>query len=724
MGAVCALGKDGMRGKVNMMETRRLLSCVSVALLVGPCASAWPAQTSEAAPEPIAGLKDAKPLNEESLGEMPGKVVVDKFGPFRIPGTDDYVVLLSNYAKRGFPEVGRKVFLTSLKLRTGKLKAHPPVGALETNIHKSLLWEGKLYLLLNVPSPSALAIYDLANDTITTVEDLFVRPGNGAFSMCPAADGTIALGSAPPEISLYNTKTGEVTKCGKVGPKGAGFVYSITQDLDYIYGATRGQAPWQVVAVNKKTGKITVALEAPMGGYLHVGKAGDRCWAKASTKGKGGEVRVYDLDGGNAVVQKVAPPVKRVKREAKPEVMIDDSSGMATETAMVYWRLPEDKPAREDLAARAEKNGWRSVKVKARISGVLIHRVVTLDGKTIIANGSPYGQMLTYNTETAEFKLLGRPTNMNVYSLASDGKYAYISGYPGMPFARIDFSRPFTTDKSYPGRPGIPWTDKRANPWQMCVLGQIVAGAHCGVFMHQGGDGRMYTCGMCFRHNAGFAFGWYDPKTEKFGKVDDSMLKHQQVAWMTPVEGGRKLAVATRVQYREYKGGVAPKCGKIFLFDTAEGKFTREYEPLPDVTKLGSVAGVAGGRLVGIAPTSKRRGRSPTLTTAVYLLDLASGEVLLKRRYQGQIVGAVDKFDIPRKGHDFVTGPDGWVWTMMGRESMPNTTALLRIDPQDLSIDVVGTVRGNWNRFIFLGRDLYLGGAERLRRVRNIAPAG
>ena len=708
-----------------MVMRSSILAGLVTTIVAALCVSVWAAQTNEIALEPIPGLKDAKPLKEEFIGEMPGKVSIDKFGPYRIPATDDYVVLLSNYAKRGFPGVGRKVFFTSLNLRTGKLKAHPPVGALNTNVHKSLLWNGKLYIQLNVPSPSVLAIHDLASDTITTVKDLFIPPGKGVFCLCPAADGTIALGSSPPEISLYNTRTGAVTKYGKVGPRGAGYVYSITQDLDHIYGATRGQAPWQVVAIDKKTGKITVALEVPQEGYLSVGKSGDRCSARASTEGKGGKVTKYDLVGGKAVVQKEPPPPgKRVRKKPMPEVLIDDSSGLATEKATVYWRFPEDKPAKEDPTAPAEKNGWQSATLKARISGVLLHRVVTLDGKTVIANGSPYGQLLTYNIETDEFKLLGRPTNMNVYSLASDGKYAYISGYPSMPFARIDFSRPFTTDRSYPGRPGIPWTDARANPRQMCVLGKIVAGAHCGVFMYQGADGRMYTCGMCFRHDAGFAFGWYDPKTEKFGKVDDSMLKNQQVAWMTPVEGGRKLAVATRVQYREYKGGIAPECGKVFLFDTAEGKFTREYEPLPATKKLGSVAGVAGGRLLGIAPTSKRRGRGPILMTTVYLLDLASGKVLLKRQYQGQMAGAVDKFDIPRKGHDFVTGPDGWVWTMMGRESMPGTTALLRINPEDLSINVVGTVTGNWNRFIFIGRDMYLGGAERLRRIRNVVPAG
>ena len=680
-------------------------------------------EAPDAGLEPIPGLKDAKPLAVESLGEMPGKVIVECFGPYRVPDTDEYVVLLSNYSKREFPGLGRKVFFTSLKLRSGQARAHPPVGALNTSIHRRLLWKGKLYVPLNVPSPSALAVYDLAADTVTEVKGLFAESNGGPFCLCPAEDDTIAFGtSGPPEMSLYDTKTGKVTKYGKVGPPGAGYVYTITQDLNFVYGATRGQAPWHLVAINKKTGEVSLALEVPKDGYLSVSGGGGRCSARASmSNGKQGKFTIYDLIDGEAVAQKEPPPRQpRPKKGPPPEILVDDTSGLATQEVVVYWRFPEDKPEKEAPQATAEKNGWRSVTLKARVAGVLIHRVVSLDGETVIATASPYGQMITYNTRAGESKMLGRPTSMNVYSLASDGKYAYLSGYPSMAFARVDFSRPFTTDRSYPGRPGIPWTDQRANPWQMCYLGQVVAGAHCGVFMYRGADGRMYTCGMCLRHNAGFALGWYDPETEKFGKVDDTGLQHQQVAWMTPLEGGKKFAIATRVQYREYKGGTPPKCGKIFLFDVAEQKFARVYEPLPDVQKLSCIADVGRGRLLGIAPTSLRRGRFPTLLTVVYLLDTASGEVLLKRRYAGQLVGAVDKFDTPRKGHDFVVGPDGYVWTMMGRESMPDTTALVRINPEDLSIHVVGTVTGNWNRFIFIGRDLYLGGAERLRRIRNI----
>jgi len=699
-----------------------LAACVLVCLALVATAEEGSISSQNTDLEPIPGLAEAEPLDVEFIGDMPGKVIVEQLGPYKIPGTDDYVVLLSNYSKRGFPDVGKKVFFRSLKLRSGTLREHPPVGALNTNIHKQFLWNGKLYVPLNVPTPDALAIYDLTADTLTTAKDLFVEPNRGPFSFCPAEDDTIALGTAsPPEISLYDTKTGKVTKYGKVGPPGAGYVYTITQNNDFIYGATRGQAPWHVVAINKKTGEKTVALEVPQGGYLSVGAWGGRCTARASmSDGKKGKRVIYGLVEGKAVVQEEPPaPQKRSKREPPPEILIDDTTALATQEVTIHWRSPEDKPEKEDPSAPAEENGWKRLTIKARVSGVLIHRVVSLDGKTVIATASPYGQMVTYKTKSGEFEMLGRPTSLNVYSMASDGEHAYISGYPGMGFARIDFGRPFTTDKSYPGKPGIPWADGRANPRMMMRLGDIVAGAHCGVFMYPGADSRIYTCGMCFRHNAGFALGWYDPQTEKFGKFDDAMLKHQQVAWMTPLEGGKKFAVATRVQYKEYKGGTAPKCGRIFLFDTAEQKFMRVYEPLPDVQKLSCLADVGDGKLLGIAPTSLRRG-SPTLLTIVYLLDLASGKAIRKRTYQGQMVGAVDKFDTPRKGHDFITGPDGFVWTMMGRESMTGTTALLRINPKDLSVRVVGTVTGDWNRFIFIGNDLYLGGADRLRRIRGI----
>jgi hypothetical protein len=59
-------------------------------------------------------------------------------------------------------------------------------------------------------------------------------------------------------------------------------------------------------------------------------------------------------------------------------------------------------------------------------------------------------------------------------------------------------------------------------------------------------------------------------------------------------------------------------------------------------------------------------------------------------------------------------GPDGFVWTYL-------KDVLVRIDPQDVSVHIVGKINPVGHP-TFVGRDIYLSGPEQLRRIRNIVP--
>ena len=65
--------------------------------------------------------------------------------------------------------------------------------------------------------------------------------------------------------------------------------------------------------------------------------------------------------------------------------------------------------------------------------------------------------------------------------------------------------------------------------------------------------------------------------------------------------------------------------------------------------------------------------------------------------------------------HESLTlGADGFVWTYL-------KDVLVRIDPQDVSVHIVGKINPVGHP-TFVGRDLYLSGPEQLRRIRNIVP--
>jgi hypothetical protein len=64
---------------------------------------------------------------------------------------------------------------------------------------------------------------------------------------------------------------------------------------------------------------------------------------------------------------------------------------------------------------------------------------------------------------------------------------------------------------------------------------------------------------------------------------------------------------------------------------------------------------------------------------------------------------------------DLTHGPDGFVWTYLN-------DVLVRIDPQDTSVHVVGRIEP-LGRPTFVGHDVYFSGPEQLRRIRNVVPA-
>ena len=57
-------------------------------------------------------------------------------------------------------------------------------------------------------------------------------------------------------------------------------------------------------------------------------------------------------------------------------------------------------------------------------------------------------------------------------------------------------------------------------------------------------------------------------------------------------------------------------------------------------------------------------------------------------------------------------GPDGFVWTYL-------KDVLVRIDPKDVSVHVVGRIVPVGYP-TFVGKDVYLSGSEQLRRIRGI----
>ena len=118
---------------------------------------------------------------------------------------------------------------------------------------------------------------------------------------------------------------------------------------------------------------------------------------------------------------------------------------------------------------------------------------------------------------------------------------------------------------------------------------------------------------------------------------------------------------------------------------------------------VGLIVGVGGPRVLAMTVDPEDAKGS-----LLYGVDVKSGEVAFRKKIPyplGVRIGSNQK-----ERFDYRLGPEGKVWTFIGG-------ALVRIDPKDASIDVVGKVKGG-GRIAFSGPCIYLSGSTELRRVR------
>ena len=142
-------------------------------------------------------------------------------------------------------------------------------------------------------------------------------------------------------------------------------------------------------------------------------------------------------------------------------------------------------------------------------------------------------------------------------------------------------------------------------------------------------------------------------------------------------------------------------------------KIVREFAPIAKGHTTGLIAEVAAGRLLGLASDRERADRS-----ILYGVDVTKGETLFTQELPSPVSTDASWphwVDPSYEYHAFLPGPDGFVWTYL-------KDVLVRIDPKDASVHVVGKVDPvGWPTFV--GRDVYLSGSEQLRRIRNVVPA-
>jgi len=600
-----------------------------------------------------------------------------------------------------------------------------------------LYWDGKLYGATPDWSKWAtgggmnIYVYDPAQNEIRLLmwiaglggerHQLLLGPDKRLYGV-----GTYLAEGKPDRVGAYclDPRTGQVRVYGPLGPSHGGhiaFAYWAGVDETHIYIAS-GKIPWYLLAVEIATGDTKVLMEAPPGDYAN------RMWVRAQYPGAWVIVQQGDqaprkefwLHQGKFVPKTDDKPPWPAsespwdKAPPRPEIYAGQVDPDAEGNAWLWYRLPEDAakaPKEPPPTAKPEDLGWRPIPLQGvEQHSLAIHRLVLLPDGRLFGTAQGYKGRFIFDPASRTATLLGRGGASPYAFVVHEGK-VYWSGYASAPIYVFDPARPWTLEKGGPpGTPLIPQTSPESNPR---LVGDVFAETRVKKMFSAvvAADGRIYFGGIGQRDYTGGGLGWYDPRTGDRGGMWRPFSGYR-IHWLTTASNGRYVVISTRTAPDELNNDIRPEHAKVFVYDAHMRQIVRDIVPVPQAAKAGPLVEVVpapdkpSGFLLGTTEDPDTPGGG-----ILYGLDIESGEVFFRKKLPRSLQFAWSQ---GTTRWDYQRGPDGFVWTTLGE-------VLVRIDPRDARVHVVGRIVPQ-GKFVFVGKDLYLAGAEELRHIANIVP--
>jgi hypothetical protein len=642
-------------------------------------------------------VRKARPASLEPVGVAPARAWVTPINLYQ--NKNGQWVQLFAY-KADSHTANTTIYLLALDLNSGKVEQLGSIPGLQIPAGAIRWLNGKLYFTnQNTQKPGHL--YSYSPDT-QAIEDLGAVSENagGAWKIAVCDDGTISIAGTDMTLALYDTASSTRTSYGKVG-HGHNFIYYIWHDKDWIYVSLRGKVPWEAIAVNRKTHEQHLLMTAPVDAHLKLG-------SEISLMPKEGPVQHFKLEDGQAIAydpaqEPLAPQsTAAVAKVTPPQVSVDEITGH------VKWQ----NPVRPDE--------WKEADLPVAMAPARVAYAAKLTDGRIAVLAPAYLPMAIFDpADDVKPPTERKPTvlvplgEVSVRSLLVDGNSVFISGYPSSIVMRYEADKPVISEgegeaANHPGD----------NPRFLYQYSRDLEGAHIAAPLVRDDSGHAWLIGRRHRFWRGFGLAWFDLKTEERGIFDDGgQFDQNQISWMIPLDGGKRLALTTCVQANDQRPGKPGTSGKLFIIDTHDKKIVSSYEPLPGYDVLLGVAQTDPDHVVGVAYQTANVEKP-----VFYRFNLKTGQT--EQIAPGGRHGEPSDSGIPGKGDDFQLGPDGNVWTCV--EIGAETRTLIKINPADLSITPVCQLHGGNIRFLFEGDDLLLTGTiapdgdARLHRLRGV----
>lgn len=524
-----------------------------------------------------------------------------------------------------------------------------------------------------------LAYYDPKDETVKDLPPVIPQPAPDKiiYSAVFGPDGMLYAGtqsSGLPTIIQIDPDKLTSRVIGHVGSarKGTSYAYEIAVDPPWIY-ATVGEMPWELAALNIKTGESKILATRSERPWMHLETRPDGVRAQLITDVHTPQVKsdyVWCVDGGT-IPAEVGPKVKapfKAHRLAPlpqpqadaPELDLTDINPDASGDSHVRWH------------ARGSED-WKVAvfRVKHTVP-VNIEALAPLPDGSVIGGTKQYHGLFTANGSSTGFLGLPTPSQSVITTL---GGLVYITGYPNGVLYAYDPAKPWTgTTRENASAPD-------ANPK---MLGNFTQSAVKYAYFLVAGQKRLYFAGRRERDGVGAGVGYYEPARQAFGGHNNNLAD--------VIPAGLAVLPDRVVLSERLRNEATTSQAELVIYDENLAEIERQVVK-PGLTDTGWIyAAPDKNVIIGVLPD------------AVYRYDLAAKKVIGWK-------------DLGGKADVFARRPDDdSLWVVLGG-------SLVRVDPVTLQTQVYGQgsiLPSGLEHLVWAGDDLYGSAGPDLYRISRV----